>query len=253
MQNNNLINKQTGERVSIIKEDSTYYVLSDNVSIKKDILTKKYDIVEEAIDPNSFFQAKSPSNDPLMNMAQQLKNIDTSRISDSPSVGAQVKFIEPPVTLSDNSMSGGVQTKAQQIEESITLTPEQKRQMLAEWRDKMPGANIESVQNKNWDEEDEKFLNGDKPIVPKVAEKQVDPIKLMFKMFKSNYPVKINVVIEEQIPNPTFIGMVQENVEADAVEYYANLISEKILSEPSKLKEEIYNQLKLIIDEELKK
>jgi hypothetical protein len=70
-------------------------------------------------------------------------------------------------------------------------------------------------------------------------------------MYKNNYPVKLNVIIEENIPNPTFIGMVQENVEADAVEYYANLISDKLLKDPSKLKTEIYNQLKSIINKEL--
>jgi len=70
-------------------------------------------------------------------------------------------------------------------------------------------------------------------------------------MFKNNYPVKLSVEIEENIPNPTFIGMVQENVEADAVEYYANLISDKLLKDPTKLKTEIYNQLKRIINKEL--
>lgn len=254
MLNNVFVNKQTGEKVNIIKEDANFYVLSDNISIKKDILTKRYDMMEEIVDPNTFFQSAATSSDPILNMAQQLKNMDTSKINDDPTGGAQVKFIESPVVLSDNSMSGA-HMKQQQIEESIILTPEQKRQMLSEWREKMPGANIDSVQNRNWEQiEDEKLLNGDKPIIveQKVEEPKADPIKMMFKMFKNNYPVKLNVVIEEQIPNPTFIGMVQENVEADAVEYYANLISEKILKDPTKLKEEIYNQLKTIIDEELK-
>ena len=102
------------------------------------------------------------------------------------------------------------------------------------------------------EEDDERFLNGDKPITKKIEQKPaVDPIQMMFKMFKSNYPVKLNLEIEENIPNPTFIGMVQENVEADAVEYYANLISDKLLNDPAKLKIEIYNQLKSIINKEL--
>lgn len=255
MQNNVYVNKQSGEKVTIVTEDANFYVLSDNVSIKKDILTKRYDIIEETIDPNSFFQMQSVSSDPLLNMANQLKNIDTSKINDNPTTGTQIKFIERPVVLSDNSNNGS-HVNSQQIEESITLTPEEKKRMLSEWREKMPGANIESIQNKNWEEiEDERLLNGDKviKIEPKIEEVKVDPIKMMFKMFKSNYPVKLNVVIEEQIPNPTFIGMVQENVEADAVEYYANLISEKLLKDPTKLKDEIYNQLKIIIDDELKK
>lgn len=57
--------------------------------------------------------------------------------------------------------------------------------------------------------------------------------------------------MKEKIPNPQFIGMVQENVEADAIEYYANLMSKKILSDPNMLKDEIYKQLKSIINTEL--
>jgi hypothetical protein len=45
--------------------------------------------------------------------------------------------------------------------------------------------------------------------------------------------------------------MVQENVEADAIEYYAKLISDKLLKDPNRLKEIIYNQLKQIINAEL--
>ena len=80
--------------------------------------------------------------------------------------------------------------------------------------------------------------------VKPVEQPKVDPIQMMFKMFKNNYPVKLSVLIEENIPNPTFIGMVQENVEADAIEYYANKILNNLLKDPSKLKTEIYNQLK---------
>ena len=78
--------------------------------------------------------------------------------------------------------------------------------------------------------------------------KQLDPIKSMFKMFKNTYPVKINIEIEEKIPSPAFIGIIQENIETDAVEYYANLISDKLLSDPSILRSQIYEQLKTIIN-----
>jgi len=250
MSNSVFVNKQTGEKVSIVKEDVNFYVMSDNVSIKKDILAKKYDMVEESVNPDSFFQA--PSTDPLMNMAQQLKNMDTSNLKDSPTAGAQIKFIENSVTLSDNSMSQSP-IKQEQVEGTISLTPQEKKKMMDEWRTNMPGANIPSVQEKNWEDEDQKLLNGDKPIEIKKEVPKVDPIKMMFNMFKSNYSVKLNIPIEELIPNPSFIGMIQENVETDAVEYYANLISEKMLNDPTKLKEEIYNQLKTIIDDELKK
>lgn len=246
--NKTYIDNSTGEQVRIINEETNFFVLDNSVRIKKDIFDKKYHESLE-IDPNSFFAPKYTSNDPLVNLANQIKNIDSSKVSEVAG-GSQVKY-NPPVVLSDNSMSSQA-VKQPQVEEAIPLTPEQKKAMLEEWRRTQPGAQIPEVQNKDWD--DERFLNGDKPIVVqpvKEPEPKVDPIQMMFKMFKSNYPVKLSVKIEENIPNPTFIGMVQENVEADAVEYYANLISDKILKDPSKLKSEIYDQLKSIINKEL--
>ena len=243
------VDKSTGEQVRIVNEDVNFYVLDNNVSIKKDVFSRKYEERFE-VDPNAFFKPKL-SADPLLNMAQQLKSMDTSKINDSQDSGARVKYISQPVVLSDNSGGAQQAVKQPQSEETIQLSAEEKRKMIDEWRRTHPGAQIPEVQNKNWDEEEDKFLNGDKPIQVKEPEPKVDPIQMMFKMFKNNYPVKLSVEIEENIPNPTFIGMVQENVEADAVEYYANLISDKLLKDPTKLKTEIYNQLKRIINKEL--
>jgi len=252
MSDNVFVDKATGEQVRIINEDTNFYVLDNSVSIKKDVFSRKYEQKLE-IDPNSFFSTSYSSTDPLLNMAQQLKNMDTSKINDSKDSGARVKYISQPVVLADTSLPPGASIKQPQMEGTIQLSAEEKKKMLEEWRKTQPGAQIPEIQDKNWDEEDdERFLNGDKPITKKIEQKPaVDPIQMMFKMFKSNYPVKLNLEIEENIPNPTFIGMVQENVEADAVEYYANLISDKLLNDPAKLKIEIYNQLKSIINKEL--
>jgi len=242
MSSNVFIDKKTGEKVKITNEDVNFIALDNGVSIKKDIFSTRYEEQVE-VDAESFFQ-KNTSADPLQNIANQLKNVDTSKLNDN-TTGTKVKYT-PPVVLSDNS--GAEIRNKPSVEEEIPMSTEEKKAMLDKWRKEQPGAQIPDVQNKDW-EEDNRFLNGDKPIPqPKPPEPKVDPIQMMFKMFKSNYPVKLNVEIEEKIPNPTFIGMVQENVEADAVEYYAKLISDKLLKDPTKLKDEVYKQLKSIID-----
>lgn len=240
--------KSTGEEVRIVNDDVNFYELDNSVRIKKEVFAKKYE-KSDFVDPNAFFQTQYASTDPLLNMAQQLKNMDTSKINDNPTNGAQVKYTAP-VVLSDNSMSQSSMTPSQ--EAPIHLSPEEKAQYLAEWARTQPGAQIPKVQNINWEEEEERFLNGDKPIQsqPRVEIKQVDPIQSMFKMFKNSFSVKLNVEIEEKIPSPAFIGMIQENIETDAVEYYANLISDKILGDPSNFRTQIYDQLKKIINEE---
>jgi len=239
------IDKSTGEQVKIVNEDTNFYVLDNNVRIKKDIFPKRYNQSVE-VDPTSFFQPSFSTNDPLLNLANKIKNLDSSKVPETDTTGTKIKYTEP-VVISDNSMS---QMAAKpQTESNIPLSSEEKKAMLEEWRRTQPGAQIPEIQDKNWD--DDRFLNGDKPIVVKEPEPKVDPIQMMFKMFKSNFPVTLNLEIVENIPNPNFIGMIQENVDADAVEYYANLISDKLLKDPEKLKTEIYNQLKCIINKEL--
>jgi hypothetical protein len=140
----------------------------------------------------------------------------------------------------------------------IELSKDERKKMLEEWRQSHPGAKAVNSQ-KDWDAEEERLLNGEKTdessdeeyIPKKRKEPTVDPIKMMFKMFKNNYPIDLNITIKENIPKPTFIGMVQENVEADAIEYYSNLISDKLLKNPKELKEQVYKQLKEIINTEL--
>jgi len=251
MLNEVFVDKSTGEKVTIIKEDINFFTLSNRVNIKKDVFAKKYEQIEE-IDPNSFFSKGIQTSDPLQNIANQIKKIDSNKIQESATqTGTQVKYT-PPVVLSDNSIPDGPKNVAP-VEGKIPMTPDEKKKMLEEWRKTHPGAQIPEVQDRDWEKEDERFLNGDKPITKSVVspESKVDPINMMFKMFKNNYPVKLNIEIEEKIPNPTFIGMVQENVEADAIEYYAKLISDKLLKDPTKLKIEIYKQLKSIISIEL--
>ncbi len=247
MSNSIFIDKQTGEKVRILNEDSNFYVLDNNVSIKKEIFSKKYDQLQE-IDPTSFFTSKV-SNDPLLNLANQLKTLDTSKISDSETTGTKVKYT-PPVVISDTSLPNGIPLKQEQ-EDKIILTPDQKKALLDDWRKTQPGAQIPAVQERNWNDDDERMLNGDKPIIPKSQEPKVDPMQMMFKMFKNNYPVKISVSVDGNIPSPQFIGIIQENIEADAIKYYSDQISDKILKDPEKLKAEIYNQLKCIVNKEL--
>lgn len=262
MANNIYVDKATGEQVSIINEDTNFYVLNNSVNIKKDVFNRKYEQQVE-VDPSNFFKTDY-STDPLLNIANQIRNLDSSKINESQTGGASVKYVQAPVILSDTSLPPGGVIKQPQMEGQIVLSAQEKRAMLEQYNREHPGAQMPIPEVKDWDEEERRYLDGDTTIqdpfliqqaqskpVKVIVETKVDPMQMMFKMFKSNYPVKLNVEIQENIPNPTFIGMIQENVETDAIEYYAKLISDKILKDPDKLKTEVYNQLKSIINNEL--
>jgi hypothetical protein len=268
MASNVYVDKASGEKVSIINDNADFYVLNNSVSIKKDVFARKYEPQVE-VDPNSFFNNSNYSTDPLLNIANQIRNIDSSKINESQASGAHVKYT-PPVILADTSLPPGGVIRQPQMEGQIVLSAQEKRAMLEQYNREHPNAQMPIPEAKDWDQEEERLLNGEvenpqdpfaiqaqesRPRPPKPEtfkpEPKVDPMQMMFKMFKSNYPVTLNVEIKENIPNPTFIGMIQENVETDAIEYYAKLISDKLLKDPEKLKTEVYNQLKSIINKEL--
>lgn len=250
MLNDVFTDRQTGEQVKVINEDTNFYELDNSVRIKKDVFHKKYEQKVE-VNPTTFFQQKYTTNDPIANLANQIKNLDTTKISDT-DAPARIKYT-PPVVLADSSLPPGGVIRQQQTDEPIHLTPEQKKAMLDDWRKTQPGAQVPEVQQRNWDDvEDERFLNGDKPITPKAPEPpKVNPLEMMFNMFKNNYSVKLNLEVEDNIPNPQIMSIIQENADADAIEYYAGKITDKILKDPSILKKEVYNQLKSIINKEL--
>jgi hypothetical protein len=71
--------------------------------------------------------------------------------------------------------------------------------------------------------------------------------------FKKNYDVSINLEVNEKIVEPNFLKMVSDNVNDDIIEWYAGQFVDKILYDPDKLKEEIYNQLYFEVYGELPK
>jgi len=238
--------RSSGEQVQIIKEESNFLLLNNNVRIKKDIFYKKY---EEAVNPDAFL-----STSPLYDAINKLKEMDTSKISDDDN-SVKINY-KPATVLSDTSMSK-VLVKDPQYEdtENIVLSQQQKDAMLEDWRRKNSNAPVAPIDAIPLQEENNN-IEYEKPkpdIVNKKQEVKVDPMQMMFAMFKNNYPVKISISIDEMIANPAFIGMIQENVDADAIEYYSKIIMDKVMKEPLKLKSEIYNQLKNIVDKELGK
>lgn len=254
------VNKQTGEKVRIVKEDAAFYTLDDGVKIKKETFTKRYTQTEE-IDPNDFFSPRSA----IEKLAQDLKSIDPSKVQEDGS-GARIKM-KPPTVLQDNSREQI--NPVNNTSEGIKISEAQKQRMIEEWRLKqelgeqtqppsfmnestqptqdtgyieyeMPGQGGGSMRQINQPTQPTSQVNT--PTQP-----QMDPMQMMFKMFKNNYEVKIQLEFDEKIADPQFIQMIMENVEGDAVEYYTKIMMDKIIKNPLKLKKEIYRQLKIEI------
>lgn len=79
-----------------------------------------------------------------------------------------------------------------------------------------------------------------KVIIPEVVE---DPSWSVFKRFKRNHNVHINLNINDKISKPDFIKVMADGFEGDIIEFYSNEIFNSFISDTEKIKKEIYNQL----------
>ena len=269
----------TGERVQIMREEADYYVLSNKASIKKNIFGNKFD---EAIDPVEFLNPSisTPDLNPLVNLANQLKSMDTAKMSNEDQA-TRVKY-KPATVLADDSKSEA-RVVIPQIDdtENIVLSEEQRKVVLEKWKRDNPSLKapeqVNFKENANGEIEYEIVKGqavpvrdeipaytpppdqpdssptpaGQPPQITQQASKE-DPIQALFKLFENNYPVNISIDIEDYIPDPTFMGAVMKNVKIDVVDYYAKIILDKFLKDTSAIQKEIYNQLKESINKELK-
>jgi hypothetical protein len=75
----------------------------------------------------------------------------------------------------------------------------------------------------------------------------MDPREMMFKTFKRNYDIKINVEFTDKIANPEFIKMMMENMDGDIINFYKKLVLENITKNFKIVEDEVEKQLKRVI------
>lgn len=85
----------------------------------------------------------------------------------------------------------------------------------------------------------------DSPTDEKITNYQSQDYEVIkiFKKFKKTHNFKTKISIAEKIADPEFIKMMIENLDGDIIQYYTDVIYEKIISDTDKLKENIYNQI----------
>lgn len=70
-----------------------------------------------------------------------------------------------------------------------------------------------------------------------------DPTTALFKKFKRNHKLVINLKIKDKISKPDFIKVMADGLEGDIIQYYADEIFRKFLNDFNGIKTEIYNQI----------
>ena len=78
--------------------------------------------------------------------------------------------------------------------------------------------------------------------------KEDNPVHKMFDKAKKVHPIKVNLKINEKIPEKSIIKMMEENFDESAIEYYTKDIYNKLMSDPSIIEDQVRDAIKKYVN-----
>lgn len=83
--------------------------------------------------------------------------------------------------------------------------------------------------------------------IKKEEERKEDPIIQMFRNVKRNTDFQISIDISDKIPRPDFIEMMEDSYNTSIIEYLSNEFTDKIIKDPSFIREKIKKEIEKIV------
>lgn len=258
-------NKVTGDIVTIVdqyqnvaitsnkEKINTNILLNENLFIQVKQINENTNIVskQDTIDPLQFFDSQRTYNA----FAETIKNTDLSKVRDddgtqinlNPSTNFPVTTNESAVIFSDPN-DEIEELKRKYGATTVSDSLRQQNETFAKILD--PDQNVTQVKVDRDEVDPVRELYNDvnqNQILPKMnlSEPVNDPVTSMFRNVKRNVDFKINLKIDGKIPRLDFIEMMEDSYELSIVDFLAEEFTNKLLSDPSiirnKVKEEIFN------------
>jgi hypothetical protein len=227
--------------VIILNENDNFISLSNGDNVLADRFNFLYEeIMTDVVDPKSFL--KSGSYGKLAGeFEENLKKVDTSKITDQPSISVVDKTTgdkmnigtiqEPVVTKIDNTKNT-VNAEEDLYRDEVAmfgLTEANNRRRIRMKRQPLPTNSAipnESIQTQQ-----------------PTYQQPINPSEMIFKSFKRNHDITINIEFKDKIGSPDFVKMMLENIEGDIIGYYKNLIMDNIMSKVSDVESEVEYQI----------
>jgi len=245
-------NNITGEDVKVIDSFENIAILENKQKINVNTLmdTSQY---TEQIDPGSFFNNQGAYN----SLAEKIKSIPTANIVDEEGVIS--------VNVGDN-------LSPVSNESAIVMTTEEDERAALMEKYGVTDDNTNAISKQN--EAFSKILGEDSDELPPVPVKKTqlnvdnvqhvevarevyqpptqrvnieDPIITMFKGVKRNVKFDINIEISDKIPRLDFIEMMEDSYETSLIEFLADEFTNKILQNPSIIRDTITEKIKLLV------
>jgi hypothetical protein len=266
LQNKRFQSNETQEIVTISGDNGVFYNLSNGANIKKDIFFQKY---SEMVDPSSFFQQQSAAG--LSSLAEQMRNVDSSKAMDGDLGGPQVKYRQEAVSeqlQAPPEYREMLMRKFQQEQQNKDLSQyrvfendddaaadfekRQKQQQVTQFQQRQrppdpynqPPQQPQQPVNENYEQPVQPMQQ---PIAqPSYLSPEEESFRF-FKGFKRAYPIKLTVDFDERIAEPNFIRMMVTNMEGDIIKFYTKEIMNRIYNDPGFLENKIYDKLRTLV------
>lgn len=249
-------NTKTGELIKVIDSFENIAILENKQKIDVRTLMDSNQYTEE-IDPNNFFNNQGAYNI----LADKIKNIPTHLIKDeNDNVSVNINNNNSEFYPNSNESAIVMTTEEDEKAElarkygaSLDNTNTLRKQndafakILGEnAEDELP--QINTVTDTFVDNTNVQRVEVNRPEPQPIQRVEVeDPIITMFKRTKRNVEFKVNVEISDRIPRLDFIEMMEDSYEISMIDFLADEFTNKILQDPSQIRETIKNRIKQLV------
>lgn len=248
-------NTKTGELIKVIDSFENIAILENKQKIDVRTLMDSNQYTEE-IDPNNFFNNQGAYNI----LADKIKNIPTHLIKDE----------NDNVSVNINNNNSEFYPNSNESAIVMTTEEDEKAELARKYGASLDNTNTLRKQNDAFakilgeNAEDElPQINTNPAVIDNTNVQRVevnraepqpvqrveveDPIITMFKRTKRNVEFKVNVEISDRIPRLDFIEMMEDSYEISMIDFLADEFTNKILQDPSQIRETIKNRIKQLV------
>ncbi len=250
----NLANKtfrdnKTGEIIKVIDSFENIAILENKqkMDVKRLMNTEYY---TEQIDPSSFFNNQNAYN----SLAEKIKSIPVDKIKDDPTSG------EVQINIDGMKLPGTISPATNESAIIVTTEEDEMAELARKYGVTNPSNDIQR-QNEAFakllteDEVEVQPVQVNREPVQSVITQEVkrevpkveDPIITMFKNVKRNKDFSITLEINNKIPRPDFIEMMEDSYNTSIIDFLASEFTQNLLSNPEVIENMIKDKIKELV------
>ncbi len=250
----NLANKtfrdnKTGEIIKVIDSFENIAILENKQKMDATRLMNT-EYYTEQIDPSSFFNNQSAYN----SLAEKIKSIPADKIKDDPTSG------EVQINIDGMKLPGTIAPATNESAIIMTTEEDEMAELAKKYGVTNPSNDIQR-QNEAFakllaeDEEEVQPVQVYREPVQNVITQEVrreipkveDPIITMFKNVKRNKDFSISLEINNKIPRPDFIEMMEDSYNTSIIDFLASEFTQNLLSNPEVIENMIKDKIKELV------